>query len=125
MNIVLKDQAKDTGMAMVLICLLLGLFSNNILFFKLAIFLLILDMVVPNSFYPLSIVWFGFSRILGSVVSKVILSIVFVFLVTPVGLIRRVLGKDSLRLKDWKKSSNSVLKIRDHLFVPVDLGKPY
>ena len=50
-----KEQAKDTGMAMTLILLLTGLISGNVLFYKLAIPVLVLDMIAPMVFCPVAV----------------------------------------------------------------------
>lgn len=120
-----KEQAKDTGMAMVLICLLVGFFSHNDLYFKLAIPVLVLAMVAPKAYYPVAVVWLGLSHLLGTVVSRILLTVVFFVLVLPVGLLRRLLAKDPLQLKKFGKGKESVMKIRDHLYVPPDVEKPY
>jgi len=120
-----KDQAKDTGMAMVLICLIVGFFSQNVLFFKLSVPVLVLNMVVPIVFRPVAVVWLGLSRLLGTVISKILLTAVFILLVVPVGFLRRLLGKDPLRLKTFKRGSESVMNKRDHLYVPADIERPY
>lgn len=119
------DQAKDTGMAMVLICLLLVYFGSRQLFFGLAILLLIVNMIRPNVFKPVAKLWFGLSNALGSVMSRIILSIIFLAVVLPVGFIRRAIGKDSLQLRKWKKNRLSVFKARDHEFTSDDIKYPY
>src|SRR4030042_6739017 len=93
-----KDQARDTGMAMVLICLLFAYWGQRPSFLPLAIILLLLTMAAPQVFRPLAVLWFGLSHIMGNVVSKVVLSIIFFVIVTPIGLIRRWAGQDSLQL---------------------------
>lgn len=120
-----KDQSKDTGMAMVLICFLLGFFSQNQIFFTLGIILLLIDMVYPNLYRPVAIIWFGLSNVLGTITSNVLLTVVFFVIVTPVGLIRRIIGADSLQLKKWKKDDSSVFGIREHVYRPEDIEKPY
>lgn len=120
-----KDQAKDTGMAMVLICLLIAFFAEIRFFYSLAILLLLINMIWPNIYKPVAKVWLGLSHLLGSIMSKIILTIVFIVLVLPVGLIRRALGKDSLQLKKWKKDRVSVFKIREHEFTSDDINHPY
>lgn len=120
-----KEKARDTGMAMVLILLLLELFLKNGIYYKIAIPVLIINMTVPQIFYPLAYLWFGFAHILGTIVSKIILFVVFSVIVLPMAILRRIMGKDSLLLKKWKKSNESVLKVRNHLFVPSDIDKPY
>jgi uncharacterized membrane protein len=120
-----KDQSKDTGMAMVLICLLFGYFSRKYHLISLAIILLIVNMIVPNVFQPLAKIWLGISQVLGTIMSKFLLTIIFFIVVTPAGMIRKVFGTDTLNLKKWKKDTHSVFTIRDHLFRPEDIDKPY
>jgi len=120
-----NDQARDTGMAMVLICLLLAYWGQHPRFLPLAIVLLLLTMAWPKIFRPLAVLWFGLSHIMGNVVSKVFLTILFFGLVTPIGLIRRWAGKDSLQLRKWKQDTGSVLIERKGAIAPEDLVNPY
>ena len=120
-----EKQNTDTGMAMTLIALLLGYFLETDLFYIITIFLLIFTMTVPNIFKLLSLVWFGISKYLGTIVSKIILSIIYSLLVIPVGLTRKILGKDTLKLKNFKKDTASVFLNRDYKFTSNDLEKPY
>lgn len=120
-----RDQARDTGMAMALICLLFAYWGHHPRFLLLAIILLLLTMIVPQVFRPLAVLWFGLSHIMGNVVSKVILSIIFFVIVTPIGLIRRWAGKDSLQLRKWKKDTGSVFVTREGVILPEDLQNPY
>jgi hypothetical protein len=109
-----KKQASDSGMAMVLILLLIGLLTGNVVYYKIAIPVLVMNMTFPMFFYYFAIVWLGFSQILGTVVSKIILSIVFFVIVLPVGLLRRIIGKDSLQLNQFKKAGSSVMIKRNN-----------
>ncbi len=120
-----RNQAKDTGMAMVLICLLVGVIGNKSVFITLAIPLLVINMIFPSVYRPVAKIWLSLSFLLGTVMSRLLLSIMFFILVTPVGLIRRIVGADSLKLKKWKKESTSVFKVRDHLFESEEIEKPY
>lgn len=120
-----KEQAKDTGMAMVLICLLIAFFGEIKNIYGLAILLLLINMTWPGIYKPLAKLWLSFSRLSGSVMSRIILTAIFIILVLPVGLIRRMTGKDSLRLKKWKKNCATVFKIREHEFICDDINHPY
>jgi hypothetical protein len=120
-----KKQASDTGLAGVLILLLIGLFTHNNLYFKIAIPVLIINMTFPMFYYILAIIWIGFSQLLGTVVSKIILTIVYILLVIPVGIFRRLIGKDSLQLSEFKKGNNSVMKTRNYNFSSKDIEYPY
>ena len=120
-----RDQAKDTGMAMVLICLLIGYLGHKQSFIGAAILLLLVDMTWPAVYKPVGKLWFGLSHVLGTVMSKVVLSILFFILVTPMGLARRLAGSDALQLKKWKKNHSSVFKVRNHTFTSNDIQHPY
>jgi hypothetical protein len=119
------EQAKDTGMAMVLICLLLGYWGKFPKFLPAAIALLLITMVWPKAFKPLAVLWFGLSHLLSSVVSRVILTILFYLLVTPIGVIRRLCGADALQLKKWKQGRDSVFVVRDGPVQGKDMANPY
>jgi Saxitoxin biosynthesis operon protein SxtJ len=120
-----KEQAKDTGMAMVLICLLLGSWGKFPKFLPVSVALLLIDMIWPNAFRPLATLWFGLSHLLSSVVSRVILTVVYFLVVTPIGLIRRLTGADSLKLKQWKQGQHSVFIVREGVLQGKDLENPY
>jgi len=120
-----KDQAKDSGMAIMLILMIIGLYTKNDLFYKIAFPVLLLNMIYPMFFYPFAIFWFGFANMLGTIMSKILLSVVFFVIVMPVALLRRLLGKDTLLLKEFKKSNESVMKTRNQTYVAADLEKPF
>lgn len=120
-----KDQARDTGMAMVLVCLLIAVIGQKRHFTGIAIGLLVLNMVWPMIFKHVARLWLGLSHLLGTVVSKLVLTVIFFVLVTPIGFIRRLAGADSLKLKFWKKGSASVFRIREHTYTKEDIQTPY
>jgi Saxitoxin biosynthesis operon protein SxtJ len=119
------EQAKDTGMAMVLICLLLGYAGKFPKFMPVSIILLFITMAWPKAFKPLAGLWFGLSHLMGQVVSKIVLTVIFFVVVTPIGLIRRRTGSDSLQIKKWKQGSESVFVERQGPVQDKDLLNPY
>jgi hypothetical protein len=120
-----KDQSRDTGMAMVL--LLLILFSTRkhegLLFAAMALH--VLNMIAPELYRPVAVVWLGLSDLLGAVVPRILLGVLFFLVVTPIGLFRRLLGKDTLKLRAFKGSEGSVMLQRNHVFIGRDLERPY
>lgn len=122
---VTKKQASDSGMAAVLILLLIGFFTKTVVFYKLTIPVLIITMSVPRLFYPWAVLWFGLTEMLGTIVSKIILTMVYVVLIVPVGFIRKLLGKDALQLSKFKNGTGSVMKLRDYTFTSKDIEHPF
>lgn len=119
------NQAKDTGMAMVLILLLLGLYFEDFIYLKFAALLLIITMIRPMVFKYVAVVWLGGSNLLGLIVSKIILTLVFFCVVLPVGVFRRLSGKDTLKLQQFKKSTTSVMTDRNLTYLKKHIEKPY
>jgi hypothetical protein len=119
------SRARDTGLAAILILLLVTYFKNITFLILPSIILLLIIMVWPIAFKPLAPLWFGLSDVLGNVVSRVFFSLIFFFLATPVGLLRRLLGADAMKLKQWKLNSDSVFTTRDHTYEKNDLEKPF
>ncbi|QLA17625.1 SxtJ family membrane protein [Desulfolutivibrio sulfoxidireducens] len=120
-----KAQARDTGMAMVLICLLFAQFGGYKALVPVAMLVLLVNMISPGVYRPLARLWFGLSHVLGTVMSKVILSLAFFVVLTPIGLVRKAMGKDSLRVACWKKGTDSVFRVRDHTFIASDIEQPF
>jgi hypothetical protein len=65
--------------------------------------------------------WLALGRILNTISTTILLTLVFFLLVLPIGLIRRLTGADPLRLKQFRKSRGSVLFTRDHTYSKNDL----
>lgn len=120
-----KQKARDTGLAVVLILLILFLWKDNDIYIKIALPVLVLDMIVPIIFKPLAYLWFGLAHVMGTIVSKVLLFLVFCIFVIPVGFIRKVSGKDPMQLKKWKKDKGSVFIERNLQYSANDIDKPY
>ncbi len=64
-----------------------------------SIFFLILGLTNSSILTPLNKLWFKFGIFLGKVVSPIIMGIIFFLVVTPIGFIMRLLGKDLINLK--------------------------
>ncbi len=112
-------------MAMVLICLLVGWFSGTRDWFLGAIILLVINMTWPAIYTVPAKVWLGFSHLLGTVMSKIILTLVFFVVLTPLALLRRTLGHDPMALKKWKDGNGSAFETRDHTYTPEEIELPF
>lgn len=120
-----KKESSDTGMAMTLICLLLGFFTGKIFYYEIAIVVLVMNMAFPMFYYPFAIVWLGLTNLLGVVISRVLLSVVYIVILLPMGVVRRLMGKDALNLTGFKKARTSVMITRDIEFTADDIKNPF
>lgn len=116
-----KKQCYDTGIVMAIIATIVGLYSQKQVFQFLTIGILVINLVVPSLFYPFALLWFGISKLLGSITSKFFLGVVFYLVVTPFGLIQRFFRRDRLHVREFKKNSLSVFIVRNHIYDSSDL----
>ena len=120
-----NKECADTAMARTLISLLVILFTKSLTLLPLPIGLLLLGMVWPHAYALVARLWLGISLLLGSVMSRVVLSIIFMVIVTPIALVMRLFGHDPMRRKAWKKGTESTFVSRDHLVEAKDLEHPF
>lgn len=62
------------------------------------VLLLAVTFAAPKVLRPLNRAWFLLGEILDRVVSPVVLLVIFFFLLTPIGVLTRLFGRDELRL---------------------------
>ena len=73
--------------------------------------LCILGIAIPFILKPIYWVWMIFATILGWIMTRVILSLLFYIIITPIGLALRLIGKQVLELR-WNKSKQSYWNYR-------------
>tara|TARA_B100000965_G_scaffold374307_1_gene365475 strand:+ start:416 stop:799 length:384 start_codon:yes stop_codon:yes gene_type:complete len=70
-----------------------------------AIIFLALGLINSKVLTPLNKLWFKFGLLLGRIISPIVMGLIFFLVVTPIGLIMRIIGKDLLNLKLNKDKS--------------------
>lgn len=75
--------------------------NNEIRLWSLIVSVLFLILGILNSkiLSPLNKVWFKFGLLLGKIISPIIMGVIFFLVVTPIGFIMKLLGKDLINLK--------------------------
>ena len=66
---------------------------------------LILGLMNSKLLTPLNKLWFKFGMILGAIVAPIVMGFIFFLVVTPIGLVMRIMGKDLLNKKYDKKKN--------------------
>lgn len=102
---------KSFGIVFFLVFLLISLYpltyDGEIKIWSLIISFIFLILGLLNSKFltPLNKIWFKFGILLGKIVSPLIMGAIFFLVVTPIGIIMRLIGKDVLNLKYNKNKS--------------------
>ena len=65
----------------------------------LSLVFLIITIIKPNLFTSLNKLWIQFGILLGKMISPIVMGLVFFFVVTPTGILVRILKKDVMGLK--------------------------
>ena len=66
---------------------------------------LVLGLLNSKILNPLNKLWFKFGIFLGKIISPLVMGIIFFLVVTPIGLLMRLLNKDLLNLRFNNNSS--------------------
>ena len=96
---------KSFGIVFFVVFLLIALYpliyNEEIRLWSVIISLIFLVLGLLNSkiLNPLNKLWFKFGIFLGKVISPIVMGLIFFFVVTPIGLLMRLLNKDLLNLK--------------------------
>ena len=102
---------RSFGIVFFIVFLLIALYpllkGNDLRIWSLIIsfIFLILGLINSKILTPLNRLWFKFGLLLGKFISPLIMGIIFFVVVTPIGIIMRLLKKDLLNLKYNKKET--------------------
>ena len=81
------------------------------IFLAIGITLFFTAITIPFILKPVYWIWMIFATILGWIMTRIILSLLFYIIITPIGLTSRFFGKQFLQLR-WDKSKGSYWNIR-------------
>ena len=93
------------GILFFIFFLIIGLYplisSENIRVWSvvLSLVFLIITIIRPNLFTFLNKLWIQLGILLGKIISPIVMGLVFFFLITPIGMLIRILKKDVMGLK--------------------------
>ena len=83
----------------------------GIIFLVVGAFLFLSGLLVPRTLSKIYKVWMGLAFTLGWLMSRILLTILFYFVITPIGLLAKLVGKDFLDI-NYKLKRESYWIIR-------------
>tara|TARA_B100000315_G_scaffold226487_1_gene233452 strand:- start:656 stop:1039 length:384 start_codon:yes stop_codon:yes gene_type:complete len=113
-----KSSNRNFGLVFFIVFLILGFWpiinGGEIRIWSVIISLifLILGMMKSKLLTPLNLLWFKLGIILGAIVAPIVMSAIFFLVVTPIGIIMRLMGKDLLNKKHNKEKKTYWIKRR-------------
>ena len=107
---------RNFGLVFFIIFLILGLWpitngeEIRIWLILLAFMFLILGIMESKLLSPLNRLWFKFGIMLGAIVAPIVMGAIFFIVVTPIGIVMSIMGKDLLNKKHDKKKETYWIK---------------
>tara|TARA_Y100001936_G_C15979961_1_gene616109 strand:- start:570 stop:947 length:378 start_codon:yes stop_codon:yes gene_type:complete len=114
-----KNSNKSFGVLFFIVFLLIALWplvkgdSLRIWSLLIAIIFLVLGLLNSKILNPFKRIWIKFGEILGKMIAPLVLSIVYFIVITPIGLLLRIFGKDLLGIKFLEKKSYWIKRDKD------------
>ena len=111
MQIKNKTTNRSFGIVFFIVFLIVSLWpllnNDQIRYWALFVSILFLFLGIINSklLTPLNQTWFKFGLFLGKIISPFVMGIIFFLVVTPIGLLMRIIKKDLLNLRFNKNKS--------------------
>ena len=112
-----RKDLKSFGFIIGFILMLISVFlffrekDSFIYFFSIGLIFNGLGIIIPAALKPFYKIWMTFAIIIGWVMTRVILSVLFYLIISTIGIFARLVGKDFLNLKS--KNNESYWNIRN------------
>jgi hypothetical protein len=116
------SKTKETLLVLILALVIGYRFSRQPLLLWIAGLLVVIGLFAPSLANGIHRGWMKLSEILGAIMSRVLLTVIFFLFIMPLGFISRMLGKNDLILTP---SEPSFFKVRDHVYTKEDLEHPW
>ena len=114
-----KDSNRGFGILFFVVFLIISIWpilnDGNLRLWSMVIALIFLILGILNSrvLNPFRKIWIKFGELLGKIISPIVLFIIFFLLVTPIGLLMKILGKDLLSIKYSKNKTYWINRLKD------------
>lgn len=113
----------DTGLLLALLFLYLA-YRGFAWAMLLSALVLLALLFAPSVLTPIGYVWFTFAEMLARLMNVVFFALVFYLVVTPIGILRRLIGGDE-RCLSLRPDRESAFIHRSGWITPPQLEKPY
>ena len=107
---------KSFGFVFTILFTIIGLwplFNDEIInttFIYLAFILFLITIIKSDYLSLFNKIWFKFGLLLGGLISPIVMAVIFFFIITPISLILKIIGKDVLNIKKNNNKSYWIIK---------------
>jgi hypothetical protein len=115
-------KALETLAVLALACLAAGLFFDVQALLVAALILLFAGLFLKRLSMRIAEIWLRFAGLIGAVNSRIILTLIFYMVLTPLALVYRLFHGDFMKIRRLDDPGRSYWSRRDHQYNPRDLG---
>ncbi|HEX2956684.1 MAG TPA: hypothetical protein VHO70_07625 [Chitinispirillaceae bacterium] len=120
-----NEKTKDVGFVVLLFLMMFHVYTKNDSLIFVSIITILVSILFPGILAPFAWIWYGLSELLGIVVSRIILTLIFYVVITPVGLLRRLIVRKRMKMECWKKDTGSIFTLCEKTFSTTDIENPF
>lgn len=117
-----REKGLESIVALALVSLIAFLWLNINWLIYVAIGLLMIPLISKKLANIIGYLWFSFAEYLGTIMNYIIMFLVFYFVLFPVSLLQRLVGKNQILSK---KGNNSYFHQRNYSFSEKDIDDPW
>ena len=118
-----RRKTLETHGVLAIACCVFFYLSKNPNFLYAGGFFVLIGLFVPQVAFHITKLWFLFGEAIGAVMSRVVLSVLFYVILTPIALAYRFFQKKALM--QVQKDNPTYLITRDHLYNKDDFVNPW
>tara|TARA_B100000767_G_scaffold273546_1_gene304013 strand:- start:108 stop:497 length:390 start_codon:yes stop_codon:yes gene_type:complete len=100
--------------------------DSKISYLIISLFLIILSTTLffPDKLAIFNKAWLNFGLMIGTIVSPIVLGIIFFIILSPIAIVTRITGRDELKI-DMKKKNTHWIKRSSNEIDPTDFRRQY
>lgn len=117
-----REKGLESIVALALVSLIAFLWLNINWLIYVAIGLLMIPLISKKLANIIGYIWFSFAEYLGTIMNYIIMFLVFYFVLFPVSLLQRLVGKNQILSE---KGNNSYFHQRNYSFSEKDIDDPW
>jgi len=120
-----KESVLDDSLIISFALLMLNMIFPNSFLHYIAALILFLSLIHYKLVWPFCLIWKTLLQAIGKALSFSSLTIIYLLVVTPVGLIHKIKGKDQLKLNQFTKGNDSAFILIQHTFDASDMENTF
>ena len=114
---------KDSVIAVIILLLLLSIFFKNMIWVYAAIAISVISILSSFVTHLLHTLWIGLTEFIGKINAWIILSVVFIFILIPISILKKWFGKQEIILK--RGDLTTTFQLRNKTYSSDDFENPW